>query len=147
MIKHIIFDLDGVLVDARELHYESLNRGVAKFGYTIARDEHLSTYDALPTAKKLQMLTERKGLPVELHDDIWKEKQTQTREIINQMEYDERMREVLRGLRDHGYTIIVCSNSIRESTKLMLLRRGFLEFVDFYLSNQDVRNAKPHPEV
>jgi len=147
MIKHIIFDLDGVLVDARELHYEAMNRALEKFGYTISRDEHLSTYDALPTAKKLQMLTARKGLPVELHDDIWKEKQRQTREIIDQMEYDERMREVLRLLRDEGYTIIVCSNSIRESTKLMLLRRGLLEFVDFYLSNQDVRNAKPHPEV
>jgi len=32
MIKLIIFDLDGVLVDARELHYEALNRALKSIG-------------------------------------------------------------------------------------------------------------------
>ena len=61
MIKVIIFDLDGVLVDARELHYEALNRALDLYGCTITRDEHLSTYDGLPTKKKLTLLTENKG--------------------------------------------------------------------------------------
>ena len=52
MIKAIIFDLDGVLVDARELHYEALNRALTKYDCTITRDEHLSTYDGLPTREK-----------------------------------------------------------------------------------------------
>ncbi len=147
MIKYIIFDLDGVLVEARELHYEALNKALGKFGYTITREEHVSTYDALPTTKKLQLLTEQKGLPVEMHDEIWKEKQRQTWEIINQMDQDNRLREVLGKLRSEGYTLIVCSNSVRESVKMMLLRRGFLEYIDFYLSNQDVSQAKPHPEI
>ncbi len=147
MIKFIIFDLDGVLVAARELHYHAMNRALDKHGYAITREEHLSTYDALPTAKKLQMLTERKGLPKEMHDVIWEEKQRQTRELIGAMEPDERIRMILGRLRQDDYKIIVCSNSIRESTKMMLLKRGFLEYVDFYLSNQDVTHPKPHPEV
>lgn len=147
MIKYIIFDLDGVLVDAREMHYEALNRALAKFGYTITREEHLSTYDALPTKRKLEMLTAQKGLPIKLHDEIWRGKQEQTVAIINEMQADERMRGILRRLREESYTIIVCSNSVRESTKLMLLRKGLLEFVDFYLSNQDVLRSKPHPEM
>lgn len=148
MIKVIIFDLDGVLVDARELHYEALNRALAKFGYTITRDEHLSTFDGLPTAQKLQMLTELKGLPRDLYDEIWKEKQTQTREIIDkEFKYDERMREILHQLRDDGYRMVVCSNSIRESTKMMLIRKGLFEFMEFFISNQDVRLPKPNPEM
>ena len=57
MIKLIIFDLDGVLVDARELHYNALNKSLGSIGekYVIQRDEHLSTYDGLSTAKKLKM--------------------------------------------------------------------------------------------
>lgn len=147
MIKCIIFDLDGVLVEARELHYQALNRALDKFGYTISREEHLSTYDALPTKRKLQLLTKEKGLPEGIHDEIWNEKQRQTREVIDQMQYDERMREILKQLCNDGYTIVVCSNSMRESTKMLLLRTGLLEYVDFFLSNQDVRHAKPHPEV
>ncbi len=147
MIKVILFDLDGVLVESREMHYEALNRALAKFGYTISREEHLSTYDALPTKSKLAMLTEQKGLPPDLHEQVWRQKQEETLAIINRMQPDERLRTILRRLREEKYTIIVCSNSTRESTKLMLLRKGFFEFVDFYLSNQDVHHTKPHPEM
>ncbi|MCD6401839.1 MAG: HAD-IA family hydrolase [Anaerolineales bacterium] len=148
MIKVIIWDLDGVLVDARELHYEALNRALGRFGYTITRDEHLSTFDGLPTNQKLQMLTELKGLPKDLYDKIWKEKQTQTREIIDkEFTYDERMRSILRQLKTDGYRMVVCSNSIRESTKMMLIRKGLFEFMEFFISNQDVRLPKPNPEM
>ena len=33
MIKAIIFDLDGVLVDTKRIHFEALNLALKKFGY------------------------------------------------------------------------------------------------------------------
>jgi HAD superfamily hydrolase (TIGR01509 family) len=148
MIKLIIFDLDGVLVDARELHYEALNRALQKYECTITRDEHLSTYDGLPTTKKLKLLTKNKGLSPEIYDDIWKDKQTQTREIIDkEFTFDERVRGILSRLKQDGYNICVCSNSIRETTKMMLIRRGFMEYIEFIISNQDVMLSKPNPEM
>lgn len=146
-IKAVLFDLDGVLVDAREIHYEALNNALAKFNFTITRDEHLSTFDGLPTKKKLQLLTERKGLPVEIYDQIWQGKQDETLKILNKLEPDKRLSSILENLRQKGYKIAVCSNSIRESTKIMLLRRGFLEHIDFFLTNQDVVAPKPSPEI
>ena len=61
MIKLIIFDLDGVLVDARELHYNALNKALEAIDkkYVIDREEHLSTYDGLSTKKKLNLLTSK----------------------------------------------------------------------------------------
>jgi len=148
MIKVIIFDLDGVLVDARELHYEALNRALAKYDCTITRDEHLSTYDGLPTSKKLKLLSENKGLPPNIFDDIWKGKQSQTREIIDkEFTFDERIRGILSRLKEEGYKLCVCSNSIRETTKMMLIRRGFMEYMEFLISNQDVNISKPNPEM
>ena len=150
MIKLIIFDMDGVLVDARELHYEALNRALGLVGekYIINRQEHLSTYDGLPTFKKLVSLTEKKGLPEEKHNDIWKMKQDATTQIINEeFSYDERLRTLLRNLKAKEYQICVASNSIRETVKLMLLRKGLLEYIDFYYSNQDVQNPKPNVEM
>ena len=148
MIKLVIFDLDGVLVDARELHYEALNRALAGLGFTISRDEHLSTYDGLPTTKKLELLTENKGLQKENYDLIWKKKQEFTSLIINEeMTYDERLRGILSKLKSQGYTICVASNSIRESVKMMLIRKGLLEYIDFFYSNQDVNKPKPSSEI
>ncbi len=146
----VIFDLDGVLVDARELHYEALNRALATVDekYVVQRQEHLSTYDGLPTSKKLNMLTKNKGLPKELHNTVWKRKQEMTYKIISEeMEYDDRMRSVLRQLREDGHRICCASNSIRESVKMMLLKKGLLEYVEFIYSNQDVRHPKPSPEM
>ena len=148
-IKLIIFDLDGVLVDAKELHYEALNQALESIDpkYVIERDEHLSTYDGLNTTKKLQMLTERKGLPAEAHDQVWRKKQEMTVRIISNYKRDERICSVLERLRDEGYTICVASNSIRETVKMMLLRKGFMEYIDFFYSNQDVKFPKPNPEI
>ena len=149
MIKHIIFDLDGVLVDAREIHYEALNLALEDIDpiYSISREEHLSTYDGLPTRKKLEMLTIQKGLSPDSHNLVWKKKQEKTLEVIDRMDPDVRMRNVLRILKNDGYSVHVCSNSIKSTIKMMLVRRELIEFVDEIFSNEDVRKPKPNPEI
>lgn len=62
-IKAIFFDMDGVLIDAKEWHYEALNRALELFGMPISQVDHLTTFDGLPTRKKLEMLTLGRGLP------------------------------------------------------------------------------------
>jgi hypothetical protein len=60
-ITAVLFDLDGVLVDATEWHYEALNHALGLFGFDITRYEHLSSYNGLPTRRKLEMLSVEKG--------------------------------------------------------------------------------------
>ena len=149
MIKLIIFDLDGVLVDARELHYEALNKALGSIGekYIVQRDEHLSTYDGLTTTKKLKMLSKNKGLPEDLHDTIHEMKQDMTLKIIDGFSIDDRVQSILRSLKSEGYTIACATNSIRKTAKLQLIRKGFFEYIDFLYSNQDVKNPKPNSEI
>jgi len=149
MIKLVIFDLDGVLVDARELHYNALNKALDSINekYVISRDEHLSTYDGLSTTKKLNMLTKNKSLPKELHDNVWKLKQKMTMEIIDGFNVDDRIRGIIRSFKSDGYMVACATNSIRETAKLQLIRKGFFEYIDFMYSNQDVKNPKPNSEM
>lgn len=148
MLKGIIFDMDGVLVDATEWHYEALNRALGIFGYTITREEHITTYNGLPTKVKLEMLTKEKGLPITLHKFINDLKQRYTSEVINQMcNPDMEKTSMIEKLRRQGYKIVVCSNAIRDSVRNMLERSGLIQFCDFFLSNQDVTNPKPSPEM
>ena len=60
-IKAILFDMDGVLIDAREWHYRSLNEALQLFGKTITRDDHLDNFDGLPTKTKLEKLSRNRG--------------------------------------------------------------------------------------
>jgi beta-phosphoglucomutase len=144
----VLFDLDGVLVDATEWHYESLNRALGLFGFGINRYEHLSAYNGLPTRKKLEMLTVEKGLPRALHDLIKRLKQVYTKEEILSHCWPVFEKEyMLSRLRREGYTLGVCSNAIRETVLLMLERSGVLKYFDLVMSNEDVDNPKPDPEI
>lgn len=147
--KLVIFDLDGVLIDSRELHFHSLNDALKGIDvkYVIERDEHLSIYDGLNTTRKLKLLSELKGLPLEYHDMIWQRKQLATLELIKKFSVDDKLIDIFSKIKSAGYMIAVASNSIRETVKLSLLRIGVMEYVDYYISNQDVFNPKPFPEM
>lgn len=149
MNKLVIFDLDGVLVDSREMHYDALNVALDKISpkYVISKDEHLSLYDGLPTSKKLSILTEKKGLPVDKHQQIWEDKQKATLTIFSELEHDYELMYYFQQLKHCGYQVAVASNSIRNTVKLVLLKLGVLEFVDYYVSNEDVVRNKPYPEM
>jgi len=149
MTKLVIFDLDGVLIESRELHYHSLNDALRSIDpkYVISRDEHLAIYDGLNTTKKLKMLTESKGLPLDFHDMVWQRKQLATFELIKKFPIDEKLVDIFKKLKSLGYLTAVASNSIRETVKLSLLKIGIMEYVDYYVSNQDVVHPKPYPEM
>lgn len=149
MNKLVIFDLDGVLIDSREVHYEALNAALRTVDskYVISKDEHLSIYDGLSTTKKLHLLTKNKNLPTEYYDQIWKEKQNATLHIFNYVQKDIELVGYFSQLKSHGFQIAVASNSIRNTVKLILLKLGLLEYVDYYVSNEDVKRTKPFPEM
>lgn len=147
--KLVIFDLDGVLIDSRELHYEALNEALARVDekYIITRDEHLSRYDGLNTTKKLKMLTEDKGLPAQFYDQIWQDKQTATFDLIRHCPKNSSAKYTMEQLKLHGWKVAVASNSIRETVRIALDSLGVLGLVDYYVSNEDVKYTKPYPEM
>jgi HAD superfamily hydrolase (TIGR01509 family) len=149
MTKLIIFDLDGVLVEAKQIHYDTLNQALKEIGneYVITEAEHLSTYDGLKTNQKLDMLTKAKGLPKDVHVQVWNRKQHLTIEAISQLQTNHVLVSVFKELRDRGYKLACCSNSIRRSVLVMLSKIGLIEYMDLILSNEDVKNSKPHPEM
>ena len=144
----VLFDLDGVLVDATEWHYVALNRALALFGFDITRYEHLSGYNGLPTRKKLQMLSVEKGLPTALHNTLNRLKQVYTRdEILTRCRPVFEKEYMLSRLRKEGYRMAVCSNSIRESLAMMIHQSGLDEYFEFLVSNEEVSRPKPDPEI
>ena len=146
MIKAVFFDLDGVLIETKEFHYEALNDALGD-RYKISLEEHLSIYDGLQTTKKLELLTQNKDLPIDLHSKVWSNKQKKTLEYLSNIKPDQKLITCLSELSQEGYKIACCSNSIRKSVLTILSRLGIISFFDLILSNEDVKNGKPHPEM
>lgn len=146
MIKAILYDLDGVLVDATEWHYESLNIALKEVaGFIIERNEHISTFNGIPTKKKMEILNEQNRLSLNLFQEVWDKKQEKTKEVIERSASIDQNK-----IRLHNNTKNMkkacITNSIRETAMLMLEKTGQLEFMDFVISNEDVTEPKPSPE-
>ncbi len=148
MIRAVIFDMDGVLIDAKEWHYDALNKALALVGYTITRHEHETAFDGLSTRQKLEMLSAKHGLPRRLHAFLNEMKQQYTMDIVYQHckptfhhEY------ALSRLKRLGYHLAVASNSVRNSVTVMMDKSHLAPYLDLQLSNEDVARPKPHPEI
>lgn len=146
MIKLIIFDLDGVLVDAKKIHYDALNYALED-EYKITWEEHLKIYDGLKTNQKLDLLTQNKGLPIKKHKITWEEKQKITNKMLSDLNKSEELIECFQKLSNLGYKIAVCSNSIRKTVFTVLSKLSLIEYIDIIFSNEDVKFSKPHPEI
>lgn len=148
LIKAVIFDMDGVLIEAKDWHYEALNRALNIFGHKISRYDHLVTYDGLPTIMKLEMLSKEKGLPRELHTFINELKQKFTMELVFSNCKPVFIHEyALAKLKSEGYKIGCASNSIRESIEVMLTKSNLYHYMDVIFSAQDVSEPKPSSEM
>lgn len=148
MIKSIIFDMDGVLIDAREWHFDALNKALDIFGYQIGRTEHLEIFDGLPTGQKLQLLSKDRNLPVGLHSFINEMKQEYTFEItISKCRPTFAHQMAMSELKRRGYTLAVASNSIRDTVELMMKKSDLDQYLDLKIAATDVSRAKPDPEI
>jgi len=147
-VKAIIFDLDGVLFDGVNIHFKSFNKALSNVDekYTISSaDEH--KFNGIPTRMKLKKLTEERGLPSECHQRVWEQKQHFFLESISSLGKDTQKIHLMSELKKLGYKIAVASNSIAATVKDVLARKELTEYVDLYLSNDDVTHPKPDPEI
>lgn len=147
-IKAILFDMDGVLIEAKDWHYDALNKALDLFGLKISRYDHLFTYDGLPTITKLEMLSIEYGLPNELHDFINEMKQIYTIEMVHSFCKPKFHHEyALSRLKREGYILTVCSNSVKSTISLMMEKASLAQYLDFSISAEEVSMPKPSPDM
>ena len=148
MIKAIIFDLDGVLVDTKKIHFEALNLALKKFKYNeISFEDHVKIFDGLPTNEKLKILNKKNNLPKKNFSKINRFKQKITSEILKK-----RIRKNLNLINifkklHKNYKIAVATNAVNSTLKICLKKLGILKYVNFKLSNEDINFPKPNPEI
>jgi len=144
-----IFDLDGVLVDSKEIHFLALNEALKEIDekYIISPEDQKNLYEGLSTNQKLNILTENVGLPTHYYDHIWKSKQDKSIAFFNNLQTNNNLIEIFKLIKSYGILIGVASNSIRQTLETCLKSLGIIDMVDFYISNEDVTSPKPDPEM
>jgi beta-phosphoglucomutase-like phosphatase (HAD superfamily)/dTDP-glucose pyrophosphorylase len=146
--KLVIFDLDGVLVDTRDLHFVALNLALAELGKeVIEHQDHLQNFDGLSTMTKIKVLEQRGVIANYESELIWKLKQNATHKLLQELQIDLELISLFKLLKSTGCKIAVCSNSIAQTVNLVLQKLGIIDLIDLTLSNESVNQPKPNPEI
>ena len=149
MIKLIIFDLDGVLVNTKDIHFHALNKALENFSakYKISKIDHLNKFDGMPTKEKLKLLTKNKNLPKNKYKLIIKDKNKFTENLIKQkIKKSVKLISLFKNL-NQEYKIAVASNAIKRTVNQCLTNLQLKKYVHYIVSNEDIDYPKPNPQI
>jgi HAD superfamily hydrolase (TIGR01509 family) len=149
MIKAVLFDLDGVLIETRKLHYFAFHQALEELtGLSLSKEIHDLHLDGLPTKSKLEKIAVPFGLSPEQLKQINQRKQEITLELLEKENFSNQENlSVIEWLRSKNIQLGVCSNTIRSTMDLILKRIGIQEHLHIILSSGDVKEPKPSPEI
>ena len=140
----MLFDLDGVLVEARPWHRLALRQALAPYvehGIKFSTEQEIEM-EGLPTTVKLDRL----GVPEHLRAAINEDKQRLTLRLIHQNAKPlDNIVDTLVRLKLEGKRIGICSNAKRATVYACMWRTGIVKYIDLVLSNEEARFPKPDP--
>jgi beta-phosphoglucomutase len=147
-VRSILMDLDGVLIDMVANHRKALDMALFDVcGFKLNNEEHEKLFNGLPTKKKLEILTNQNRVNLEDHQIIFQKKQQYTLKIIeNEFKPDLEKIKLHTELKSRGLKLACVTNSIKETTDLMLKKTGQFDFMDQIITNEDVFHNKPNSE-
>ena len=147
-IKTLIFDLDGVLVDTKNIHFDSLNFALKKIvKKQITFKDHLNIFDGLPTLKKLTILNKKKIFDKKYNSEIIKIKNEKTEDLLKKnIRFNKKIYEAF-SILSKKYNICIATNAVRKTLDICINKLRIKKFLSSSLSNEDVKNNKPHPEI
>ncbi len=143
-----VFDLDGVVLDAKELHRQCfLEACKIGAGLEIDIEFHEHHLEALSTKQKISKLRDmgllkddKEGFEVAYHKQRLTVGRIPTAPLTVPW-----MKSIFAHVKEQGMLLALCSNSVRETCTTALETNDLLKYFDLVVSNEDVRWQKPHP--
>lgn len=149
MIKSIIFDLDGVLVDTKDIHFEALNSALerSKSGAHISYEEHVKRFDGLPSNEKIRILNNEGRVNPKLNKKIKKLKQNITEIILlKEVKPSKKITNLFQKLHKK-YKLAIATNAVKSTLDICCKQLKLEKYISFKISNEEVKFSKPHPEI
>ncbi len=144
MIKLIIFDLDGLLVDSQSLQYEAYGKVFSQYGEPISRQDWIDHWIHGPGGPKAWI--ENRNLDLD-YQKIRAEKKVIYEDLIqSKMKLKPGAKELV-NLLYKKFPLVVASASRIESIELSLERFNLKDKFEHLISDIDMERGKPHPDV
>jgi beta-phosphoglucomutase len=148
MIRTVIFDMDGVIIDTEPIHHFAFITQFAELGIAVP-DEEYASFLGSSTRNVFQRLKQKYNLPQEI-DELMKRK----RELFNKA-FDEsttldllgNVRALIEDLQQHGVQMVLASSASKATIARVFNRFGLAPYFTHIVSGEDFTNSKPDPAI
>jgi HAD superfamily hydrolase (TIGR01509 family) len=149
MIRVILFDFDGVILDSEDLHYEAFRKVFEEEGFSLSREtyyQHCLGFNDVECIRwglaATGKIEEGGGL-----DPLVQRKSVYFDELLkNQMRFFPGVLDFIRAA-GGKYPLAITSMARREEIEFVLRQAGLSDLFCLIVSGEDVENTKPHPEA
>jgi beta-phosphoglucomutase len=149
MLRAVIFDFDGVLVDSERLHHQAFNKIFAKFNFQLSTQDYFDRFLGLSDKELLQIVDKEKNLSLSSQEfkQLLAEKAVIFGKLAStQAAVIEGVPQFLKMLADNEIHKAICSGALLPEIELILKGAGLRNFFEAIVSAEQVKKGKPDPE-
>jgi beta-phosphoglucomutase len=146
-IKAVIFDLDGVITDTSEYHYQAWKRLADEEGIPFSRDDN-DKLRGVSRSECLKILLNGKQVSAEQFQEMMDRKNRYYVELLKQMTSKNILsgaKELVLDVRRRGIKIAIAS--VSKNTRTVLQGTGIEDLFDVIVDGYSVKNTKPAPDI
>jgi HAD superfamily hydrolase (TIGR01509 family) len=148
MLKAVLFDMDGVIIDSEPLHHKAYHGMFKEVGISVSDDlyESFTGQATLYICKQLVLKFHLKQAPKELvaiKRRIFKDL------FFNDPELDliTGVLELIKNYHKNGLTLVLASSASMTTINNVFTRFNLDQYFKAKLSGADLKASKPHPEI
>lgn len=147
MLKAVIFDMDGVLIDSEPLHARAAVMALKQYQVDIPI-EYCSGFIGSTTYYMCQRMVEEFSLPITPEELLnanneWKER-LRSLEGYPAVPY---VIDLIRNLYSHGMKLIIASSSPADAIEYVMDSLNLREYFNGYISGMQLEHPKPAPDI
>ncbi len=147
MMKAVIFDLDGLLVDTEIVSLKIYQELLSEYSIDFSKQEYAAQYSGKTEITNITNLIQTYKLPWTIDEGLSKCLEAEERLLNQGVELKKGAKELLNFLKSSSYKTAVASSSTKERAFKLLDQHHIKSLFDEFVFAEDVAHSKPHPEV
>ena len=147
MIKAVIFDLDGLLIDSEIISYKIYKEILHQFGHNFTIEEYTQNYSGKTEVKNVTNLINTYSLPWTIEKGLDNVYKIENRFIAQGVDLKYGAKELLSYLKNNNFKIAIASSSTRDRALTILKQHNIVEYFDDFVFGNEVEKGKPNPDI
>jgi HAD superfamily hydrolase (TIGR01509 family) len=147
MIKLIIFDMDGLMIDSEPFHCMAYGEVLRQFGKQLSLEYNNKHYVGKGDMFAGQDIVKRLSLPISAEELNSRKQAVYKKLIASEIIPQEGLVELLKKLHKNNYRKAVASGSTLDEIRIIIDGLNISKYIESYFSAQQVKNGKPAPDL